>query len=235
MPYGLGPPRYVGQVSTRERCHPDDHSILPSRCPVDYTFRPRGRPRRGRAEPASAVLSPPGAHPAIPLHASTDPRCRAPRPEASMYGKPLHRLSPDEGEDLSMGSTPDFGRRDLIKRSAALGLITVPAMSVLSACASGGDDDTKKVDKGEKSAKNPLAVNASAPLDVVIFDGGFGQKYAKDAEAEYAKAYPKTKGKIKHAATQKIQTVLQPRFNGGTPPDLVDNSGAEQMDFGTLV
>ncbi|MGO4427572.1 extracellular solute-binding protein, partial [Streptomyces sp. MCAF7] len=36
-------------------------------------------------------------------------------------------------------------------------------------------------------------------------------------------------------ATQKIQTVLQPRFNGGTPPDLIDNSGAEQMDFGTLV
>ncbi len=152
-----------------------------------------------------------------------------------MYGKPLHRLSPDEGEDLSMGSIPDFGRRDLIKRSAALGLITVPAMSVLSACASGGDDSEKKVDKGKKSAKNPLAVNESAALDVVIFDGGFGQQYAKDAEAEYATAYPKTKGKIKHSATQKIQTVLQPRFNGGTPPDLVDNSGAEQMDFGTLV
>ncbi len=152
-----------------------------------------------------------------------------------MYGRPLHRLSPDEGEDLSMGSTSDVGRRDLIKRSAALGLITVPAMSALSACASGGDDDSKKVDKGKKSAKNPLAVNESAALDVVIFDGGFGQKYAKDAEAEYAAAFPKAKGKIKHSATQKIQTVLQPRFNGGTPPDLVDNSGAEQMDFGTLV
>ncbi|MCQ8193266.1 N-acetylglucosamine/diacetylchitobiose ABC transporter substrate-binding protein [Streptomyces rugosispiralis] len=134
-----------------------------------------------------------------------------------------------------MGSTSDVGRRDLIKRSAALGLITVPAMSALSACASGGDDDSKKVDKGKKSAKNPLAVNESAALDVVIFDGGFGQQYAKDAEAEYAAAFPKTKGKVKHAATQKIQTVLQPRFNGGTPPDLVDNSGAEQMDMGTLV
>lgn len=152
-----------------------------------------------------------------------------------MYGKPLHRLSPDEGEDLSMGSTPDFGRRDLIKRSAALGLVAVPSISMLTACASGGDDDGNKVDKGKKSDKNPLAVNESAALDVVIFDGGFGQKYAKDAEAEYAKAYPKTDGKIKHSATQKIQTVLQPRFNGGTPPDLIDNSGAEQMDFGTLV
>ncbi|MGW3565878.1 N-acetylglucosamine/diacetylchitobiose ABC transporter substrate-binding protein [Streptomyces sp. NPDC000941] len=134
-----------------------------------------------------------------------------------------------------MGSTPDFGRRGLIKRSAALGLVAVPSISMLTACASGGDDDGNKVDKGKKSDKNPLAVNESAALDVVIFDGGFGQKYAKDAEAEYEKAYPKTAGKVKHSATQKIQTVLQPRFNGGTPPDLIDNSGAEQMDFGTLV
>ncbi|WP_431772684.1 N-acetylglucosamine/diacetylchitobiose ABC transporter substrate-binding protein [Streptomyces cucumeris] len=134
-----------------------------------------------------------------------------------------------------MGSTSDVGRRDLVKRSAALGLIAVPSVSVLTACASGGDDDSNKVDKGKKSAKNPLAVNESAGLDVVIFDGGFGQQYAKDAESEFTKAFPKTEGKVKHSATQKIQTTLQPRFNGGTPPDLIDNSGAEQMDFGTLV
>ncbi|WP_432011740.1 N-acetylglucosamine/diacetylchitobiose ABC transporter substrate-binding protein [Streptomyces cucumeris] len=134
-----------------------------------------------------------------------------------------------------MGSTSDVGRRDLVKRSAALGLIAVPSVSVLTACASGGDDDSNKVDKGKKSAKNPLAVNESAGLDVVIFDGGFGQQYAKDAENEFTKAFPKTEGKVKHSATQKIQTTLQPRFNGGTPPDLIDNSGAEQMDFGTLV
>lgn len=42
-----------------------------------------------------------------------------------------------------MGSTSAHnhegpGRRDLIKRSAALGLISVPTMSFLSACATGG-------------------------------------------------------------------------------------------------
>ncbi|WP_206503587.1 N-acetylglucosamine/diacetylchitobiose ABC transporter substrate-binding protein [Streptomyces chrestomyceticus] len=134
-----------------------------------------------------------------------------------------------------MGFTSDFSRRDLIKRAAALGIVTVPAMSALSACASSGDGGGEKVEKGEKSAKNPLAVNDSAALDVVIFDGGFGDKYAKDAQAEYVAAFPKTKGKVKLASTQKIQSTLQPRFNGGNPPDLVDNSGAEQMDFGTLV
>lgn len=132
-----------------------------------------------------------------------------------------------------MGTTPEFSRRDLIKRAAAIGLIAVPTMSVLSACASGDSGGGNQVDKGEKSDKNPLAVNGSAALDVVIFDGGFGQQYAKDAEAEYQKAYPKAQ--VKHSATQEIQTQLQPRFNGGTPPDLIDNSGAKQMDMGTLV
>ncbi|KAF4405245.1 MULTISPECIES: N-acetylglucosamine/diacetylchitobiose ABC transporter substrate-binding protein [Streptomyces] len=132
-----------------------------------------------------------------------------------------------------MGTTSEYGRRDVIKRAAAIGLIAVPTMSTLAACASGDGGGDNKVEKGEKSAENPLGVNASAPLDVVIFDGGFGEKYAKDAQALYKKKFPDAT--IKHAATQKIQSVLQPRFNGGTPPDLIDNSGAEQMDMGVLV
>ncbi|BET46981.1 N-acetylglucosamine/diacetylchitobiose ABC transporter substrate-binding protein [Streptomyces tendae] len=138
-----------------------------------------------------------------------------------------------------MGSTSaenngtGVGRRDLIKRSAALGLISVPTMSFLSACASGGGDDQEKAAAGEKSAKNPLAVNDSAQMEFVLFDGGFGKEYAEDAVKLYEKAFPKAK--VKFAATQKIQSTLQPRFNGGNPPDLVDNSGAEQMDMGVLV
>ncbi|MFJ8809896.1 N-acetylglucosamine/diacetylchitobiose ABC transporter substrate-binding protein [Streptomyces sp. NPDC102490] len=138
-----------------------------------------------------------------------------------------------------MGSTSaenngtGVGRRDLIKRSAALGLISVPTMSFLSACASGGGDDQEKAEAGEKSAKNPLAVNDSAQMEFVLFDGGFGKEYAEDAVKLYEKAFPKAK--VKFAATQKIQSTLQPRFNGGNPPDLVDNSGAEQMDMGVLV
>ncbi|GGX26379.1 N-acetylglucosamine/diacetylchitobiose ABC transporter substrate-binding protein [Streptomyces chryseus] len=137
-----------------------------------------------------------------------------------------------------MGSTSahnneGLGRRDLIKRSAALGLIAVPTMSFLSACASGDSGGDEKVDKGKKTEKNPLGVNEGAPLEIVIFDGGFGTKYAEDAKAVYEKTYPKAK--IKFSSTQKIRSQLQPRFNGGTPPDLIDNSGAEQMDMGVLV
>ncbi|MEU6843323.1 N-acetylglucosamine/diacetylchitobiose ABC transporter substrate-binding protein [Streptomyces sp. NPDC046716] len=138
-----------------------------------------------------------------------------------------------------MGSTSDqhgnggVGRRTLIKRSAALGIAAVPAAGLLSACASGDSGSDDKVKKGTKSKNNPLAVNASAALSVTIFDGGFGTKYATDANAEYKKAFPKAK--VNFHATQKIQSELQPKFNGGTPPDLIDNSGAEQMDMGVLV
>lgn len=137
-----------------------------------------------------------------------------------------------------MGSTSahkndGLGRRDVIKRSAALGLIAVPTMSFLSACASGDSGGDEPVKKGKTSAKNPLGVNEGTALDVVIFNGGFGDKYAKDAEKKYKAAFPKAD--VKHTATQKIQSQLQPRFNGGTPPDLIDNSGAEQMDMGVLV
>ncbi|MFE3118246.1 N-acetylglucosamine/diacetylchitobiose ABC transporter substrate-binding protein [Streptomyces niveus] len=134
----------------------------------------------------------------------------------------------------SAHSNEGLGRRDLIKRSAAIGLITVPTMSFLASCASSDSGTEDKVEKGKTSAKNPLGANETAQLDVVIFNGGFGEQYAIDAEKRYNAAFPKAP-KVKHAATEKIQSTLQPRFNGGTPPDLIDNSGAEQMDMGVLV
>ncbi|MFI6079471.1 N-acetylglucosamine/diacetylchitobiose ABC transporter substrate-binding protein [Streptomyces sp. NPDC051217] len=134
----------------------------------------------------------------------------------------------------SAHSNEGLGRRDLIKRSAAVGLITVPTMSFLASCASSDSGGDEKVEKGKTSAKNPLGANETAQLDVVIFNGGFGEQYAIDAEKRYNAAFPKAP-KVKHAATEKIQSTLQPRFNGGTPPDLIDNSGAEQMDMGVLV
>ncbi|MEV7682696.1 N-acetylglucosamine/diacetylchitobiose ABC transporter substrate-binding protein [Streptomyces sp. NPDC088341] len=137
-----------------------------------------------------------------------------------------------------MGSTSaqyngGLGRRDVIKRSAAIGLITVPTMSFLASCASSDSGTDNKVEKGTASEKNPLGVNETAQLDFVLFDGGFGTEYATDAVEQYKKAFPKAE--VKFTPTQKIQSQLQPRFNGGTPPDLIDNSGAEQMDMGVLV
>ncbi len=83
-----------------------------------------------------------------------------------------------------MGFTSEFDRRDLVKRTAAIGLISVPTMTALSACATGGGGGTQQVAEGRRSARNPLGVNESAGLDVVIFDGGFGEEYARAAQAK---------------------------------------------------
>ncbi|MEU8301412.1 N-acetylglucosamine/diacetylchitobiose ABC transporter substrate-binding protein [Micromonospora sp. NPDC048909] len=128
-----------------------------------------------------------------------------------------------------------MNRRDILRRSAAAGLLATPAAGLLAGCATGGGDDDGDTGsyKGTKSERNPLGVKEDAPLEVVIFNGGFGEDYAKAHEAMYTEKYPKAT--IKHSATQEINKTLQPRFVDGSPPDVVNNSGAGQIDFNGLV
>lgn len=130
-----------------------------------------------------------------------------------------------------MGSNSHVGRRDLIKRAVALGLISVPTVGALSACASGGDDGNDGGAKGDKTDKNPLGVDKNAGLEVLMFDGGFGTKYVDDD----ATAYQKNFGKVKTGSTEKIQSKVQGRMAAGDPPDLINNSGDEAMDVPALI
>jgi N-acetylglucosamine transport system substrate-binding protein len=125
-----------------------------------------------------------------------------------------------------------LSRRALLARAAAVGVMVTPAVGLLSACATGGGDS--KGAEGEKSSKNPLGVKADEPLSVVIFNGGYTDKYAVEVhEPLYKRAFPKAE--IKHQATPEINKVLQPLFAAGNPPDFVNNSGSGSMDFGALV
>ncbi|WP_234358987.1 MULTISPECIES: N-acetylglucosamine/diacetylchitobiose ABC transporter substrate-binding protein [unclassified Plantactinospora] len=137
------------------------------------------------------------------------------------------------GPDLpaALGSS----RRTVLRRAAAAGLLTIPAAGLLGACATGGDDEgSTEQETGEKSATNPLGVKEDAALEVIIFNGGYGEKYATDVhEKLYKTAFPKAE--IKHQATQAVSTVLQPRFTAGDPPEFVNNSGEKFLDFGALV
>ncbi|UXY30589.1 N-acetylglucosamine/diacetylchitobiose ABC transporter substrate-binding protein [Streptomyces sp. HUAS TT20] len=124
------------------------------------------------------------------------------------------------------------GRRDLIKRSAALGLLTIPTAGFLSACASGGGDGSNDGgDQGKTSKSNPFGVKKGGNLDVVVFKGGYGDDYAKAWEADYKKKLGITSA---HTGTQEITGKLQPRFNAGNPPDIVDDSGAQQIKIDVL-
>ncbi|WP_081913182.1 N-acetylglucosamine/diacetylchitobiose ABC transporter substrate-binding protein [Glycomyces sp. NRRL B-16210] len=123
---------------------------------------------------------------------------------------------------------PIFTRRNLFGATAA-GL----AATSLGACAtSGGDDDAEEVTVGE-DAENPFGVDPAAPLDVVIFDGGFGEEYAVAHQAIYNRAFPDAE--IGHLATQAIAETQQPRFAQGEPCDVLDNSGAQQIPMDSLV
>src|SRR5690349_1939085 len=112
-------------------------------------------------------------------------------------------------------------------------LLTVAAAGVTSACVTSGGNDKPTSNQGAKSAENPLGVPADAALEVVIFKGGYGDDYAKNAEALYQQRFPNAK--VDHKGIQKIGEALQPRFVANTPPDVVDNTGASRLDIATLV
>ncbi|GGM73690.1 N-acetylglucosamine/diacetylchitobiose ABC transporter substrate-binding protein [Dactylosporangium sucinum] len=116
-------------------------------------------------------------------------------------------------------------RRSILKALAATPLLT--------ACVTSGNDDQPAAQSGTKSAQNPLGVKEDAPLEVVIFKGGYGDDYAKKAEDLYKQRYPKAT--IDHKGIQKVGEALQPRFVANTPPDVVDNTGAGRLDLATLV
>jgi N-acetylglucosamine transport system substrate-binding protein len=81
---------------------------------------------------------------------------------------------------------------------------------------------------------NPLGVDPAAPLDVVIFKGGYGDDYAIYVnDSMYSRDFPDAQ--ITYAGIQRLGEQLQPRFVAGEPPDVIDNSGAGNLDQAALV
>ena len=122
-------------------------------------------------------------------------------------------------------------RRIFLRRAGVAAVAVSGGSSLLAACASSGGD-TSTENQGEKSADNPFGVVASAPLSVVIFDGGYGDEYAQFHESLYSDKFGEAD--ISHKAITDIRQQMQPLFNAGTPPDVLDNAGAEAMPISTL-
>jgi N-acetylglucosamine transport system substrate-binding protein len=132
------------------------------------------------------------------------------------------------------GKPSELDRRSLLRRAAAVGLLATPAVGMLSACVGSSDDDTKEQSSGTKSADNPLGIDAKAPVEIIIFNGGLGTAYATDIDTPlYTKKWPESK--VTYSATEQISTVVQPRINAGSPPDMINNSGSNLMDMGAIV
>ena len=74
---------------------------------------------------------------------------------------------------------------------------------------------------------------AKADVDGVFFAGGFGDDYIKYAASLEEKLHPGITVKVQ--SIQKITEQLQPRFVAGSPPDVIDNSGANLIPMTDLV
>ena len=122
-------------------------------------------------------------------------------------------------------------RRALL-RGTALGAFALGAPAALSGCATSGGGGNDQLERGETSKDNPLGAPAEGPLDVVIFKGGYSDKYAKYHQKMYRREHD---AEITHLGTQEITGTQQRRFVNGNPPDVIDNSGAQEMDTFALI
>jgi len=121
-----------------------------------------------------------------------------------------------------------FGRRTLLTGSLA-----AAALVPLSSCATGGGSSSSTASAGATSADNPFGMAASGTVDAVIFNGGYKTDYVDFAGAELTKKFSGVTVKV--SPSTQIAQELQPRFVGGNPPDIVDNSGAQAIGMSTIV
>ncbi|MDF5757236.1 N-acetylglucosamine/diacetylchitobiose ABC transporter substrate-binding protein [Spongiactinospora sp. TRM90649] len=139
-----------------------------------------------------------------------------------------------------MSSSADINRRALLRRIGLTAFVAGPGAGLLAGCATAGSGSGASASpaasapaSGLANAANPFSVQANAPLEVVIFSGGYTDAYAtKIHEPLYKKKY--AQATIKHTATQRIGTQLRPRFVSGEAPDVVNNSGSDPLDLVAL-
>ena len=77
-----------------------------------------------------------------------------------------------------MSTTPsELTRRSVLRRAAAVGVLATPAAGLLAACAtSSSDNNTDGQKAGTKTDANPLGMPEDGTTEVVIFNGGYGEK-----------------------------------------------------------
>src|SRR3954471_8239615 len=137
-----------------------------------------------------------------------------------------------EGNATVTTDRKDLDRR-MFMRGALAAAAVLPLGSALAACAGSGNDDNNDSKGGTKSTDNPFGMADKSSVDAVIFDGGYGTDYVSFAASIMEKNH--SGSSVKVSATTEIAQELQPRFVGGDPPDLIDNSGENAIGFATIL
>ena len=125
----------------------------------------------------------------------------------------------------------EFDRRTLLRGALATAAL-MPLAGTLASCgsSSGGGGGGAAA----KSATNPFGLGTTSSVEAVIFNGGYGYDYVKFAADQVKKQKDFTGVTLKVSPSTQIAQQLQPRFVGGDPPDLIDNSGANAIGFSTI-
>lgn len=124
-----------------------------------------------------------------------------------------------------------FARRGFL-RGALAAAVLVPMAGSVASCAGGGGGGTTGP-TGAVSDTNPFGMADKSTVDAVIFKGGYGIDYVDFAGKAFESAHSGSTAKI--SPSTDIAQELQPRFVGGNPPDLIDNSGAKAIGFSTIL
>lgn len=82
-------------------------------------------------------------------------------------------------------------------------------------------------------AMNPLGLEAGKSVEGIFFEGGFGRGYLDHAADLFRAVHPENPMTVE--GIQRVGEQLRPRFIGGNPPDVIDNSGAGNLDTAALV
>jgi N-acetylglucosamine transport system substrate-binding protein len=135
------------------------------------------------------------------------------------------------------GSTPrsTFDRRTFMRGSVAAAAL-VPLGGALASCASSGTGTGTgggAATTAAGSTNNPFGLADGSTIDAVIFNGGYGYDYVTFAADIVKKNHPTVTPNV--TPSTQIAQQLQPRFVGGNPPDLIDNSGAGSIGFNTII
>ncbi|WP_298805841.1 N-acetylglucosamine/diacetylchitobiose ABC transporter substrate-binding protein [uncultured Pseudokineococcus sp.] len=136
---------------------------------------------------------------------------------------------------LESSRTP-LQRRAFLKAVTAGAVVTPFGLSLASCAASGSGPDTGGGGgggaTGEVSDANPFGVAAGTTVEAVVFDGGYGTDYASFAAAIVQEQLDDVTVDV--VGSTQIAQQMQPRFVGGTPPDLLDNNGANAIGLSTI-
>jgi N-acetylglucosamine transport system substrate-binding protein len=135
---------------------------------------------------------------------------------------------------MTMDTNRPLPRRQFLRVALATAALA-PLGGALASCAAGGSNTpaSSSAPSGAVSDTNPFGVADNSAIDAVIFNGGYGIDYVKYAANVLQKLHPTVKANV--APSTNIAQELQPRFVGGNPPDLIDNSGANAIGISTIV